>query len=121
MSNFWKSLSYTTKFSIIGFIIIFILGFLSMGALGAVLYYPVSFLFSSYPTLNDWTGDWVWPAVIMVGILWSIGFLLAGFLWHYQKRWLKSIQLLRLQYVLVLWLWSVLLWYVVISNQYELV
>jgi len=53
-------LSYTTKFSIIAFFIILGLGLMSMGLLGALLYYPVSFLFTSYPDLNDWHGDWVW-------------------------------------------------------------
>ena len=70
---FWKSWSFNIKFSLIAFFITAILGLLSMGALGGLLYYPVSFLFASYPTLNDWSGDWVWPSVIMVGMLWSFG------------------------------------------------
>jgi len=86
----WKSLSYTKKFSIIACIITFALGILSMGLLGTALYYSVSFLFSSYPTLNDWNGDWVWPSMIGVGMIWSLGFIFAGITWHYLKKLISS-------------------------------
>lgn len=120
MFTFWKSLSYTTKFSTLAFLVTFTLGLLSMGALGALLYYPVSFLFQSYPTLNHWSGDWVWPAVIVVGIVWSFGFIIGGVVWHYLSRWTQSVILLRLQYTVILWGWAALLWYVVLSNQMQL-
>ncbi|GHN03208.1 hypothetical protein WSM22_46970 [Cytophagales bacterium WSM2-2] len=45
-----------------------------MGALGAALYYPAAFLLKKFPAFSDWHGDWVWPTVIMVGMLWSFGF-----------------------------------------------
>jgi len=91
-----------------------------MGFLGALLYYPVSFLFTKYPTLNDWTGDWVWPATIVVGILWSIGFLLAGIVYHFLKKWITSTLLLRVLYIAILWLWAAFLWYITISNNLEM-
>lgn len=119
MLKFWKSLTYTTKFSSIAFITTLALGLISMGALGAVLYYPVSFLFPSYPSFNDWHGDWVWPAMIMVGMIWSIGFILAGITWHYLYKLIRSKLILRIIYIIILWLWAALLWYVIIKNNLE--
>jgi len=114
--KFWKSLTYTTKFSIIAFIITATLGLLSMGALGAILYCPVSFLFSSYPSLNDWHGDWVWPTVILVGMGSSLGFIFAGIVWHYLYKLISSMFLLRLIYAIIIWLWVALLWYISIES-----
>jgi hypothetical protein len=116
MIEFWTNLAYTTKFSVIGFVVSLVLGLLSMGALGGVLYYPVSFLFRAYPTLNEWTGDWVWPAVIGVGMAWSFGFLMAGTAWYYLDGHISSVIVLRVVYGLILWGWAALLWYIVIKN-----
>ncbi|WP_396596367.1 hypothetical protein [Dokdonia sp. R86516] len=114
--TFWKSLSYTTRFSIIAFVAILPMGLFSMGILGALLYYPVSFLFTSYPTLNDWTGDWVWPATIGVGMFWSFGFIWAGLAWHFLRNKLHSVHILRVIYAIICWAWAALLWYGVISR-----
>ncbi len=116
MLDYWTSLTYTTKFSFIGFLITLALGLLSMGLLGACLYYPVSFLFRSYPTLNKWQGDWVWPAMIGVGMAWSLGFVFGGIAWHYLQNQITSIILLSLIYGFILWLWAAVLWYIVISK-----
>lgn len=67
------------RWSLIAFVVTLILGFRSMGALGAALYYacyPV--LAPFYGNLNDWRGDWVWNATIWAGMLWSVSFLVAG-------------------------------------------
>lgn len=67
------------KGSLIAFAVMLVLSFLSMGFLGAALYYacyPVLALFYGNP--NNWSGDWVWPAVIAAGMLWSVSFLAAG-------------------------------------------
>ncbi|WP_282144022.1 hypothetical protein [Cellulophaga baltica] len=116
MLNFWKSLAYTTKFSAIAFFVTAALGLLSMGALGAGLYYPVSFFFKAYPTLNHWSGDWVWPAMIFVGMFWAVGFIFGGLLWHYASKIIASKIVLRILYILVLWLWAGILWYSMISK-----
>ncbi len=117
MLKYWKKLGYTTKFSIVAFVISGILGLFSMGLLGAALYFPVSFLFSSYPSFNEWHGDWVWPATIMVGILWSLGFVFAGTSWHYLRKLISSLIGLQIIYVLILWFWAAILWYfILISN-----
>lgn len=116
MLDLWDTLSYTTKFSAIGFVLTFALGLLSMGFLGLALYYPVSFLFRGYPALNDWRGDWVWPAVIVVGMGWSIGFLLGGLAWYFLAEVVSSFLLLRIIYGLILWSWAAVLWYWMIRN-----
>ncbi|WP_109301455.1 hypothetical protein [Aquimarina sp. AU474] len=116
MIKFWKSLAYTTKFSIIAFIITFVLGLVSIGVLGIALYYAVSFLFISYPSLNDWHGDWVWPAVILAGMTWSFGFVLGGFAWHYLSKSIISKITLRIVYVFILWVWAAFIWHIILSN-----
>jgi len=118
MPDFWNALSYTTKFSAIAFITNFVLGFISMGMLGALLYYPVSIALRSYPSIDDWHGDWVWPAVIMVGLGWSFGFLIAGVAWHYLNDSISSVWLLRFIYGAILWGWLAFLWYMVLRKQF---
>jgi len=115
----WKSLSYTTKFSILAFFITATLGLLSMGLLGFVLYYLVSFLFSAYPDLNDWTGDWVWPAIIGAGMAWSFGFIFGGIAWHFLQKITNSKLVLRIVYIAILWLWAALLWQLIINSNVE--
>ena len=116
MFEFWNALTYTTKFSSLAFIITLALGLFSMGLLGALLYYPVSFFFNAYPTLNDWRGDWVWPATITVGMAWSVGFIFGGLAWHYLQPTLSSVLMLRIIYALILYAWAAFLWYVAIKN-----
>ena len=114
--TYWKSLSYTTRFSIVAFIVVLPTGLFSMGALGALLYYPVSFLFTSYPGLLEWSGDWVWPAMIGIGMFWSFGFIWAGLIWHFLSKKITSLIILRTMYVLVCLFWAALLWYIVLRN-----
>lgn len=116
MLEFWNSLAYTTKFSTFAFIITLALGLLSMGALGLILYYPVSFLFKSYPSINDWHGDWTWPAIIGVGMAWSLGFVFGGMAWHYLYKIIPSLVLLRIIYAFILWGWAAILWAIVIKS-----
>ncbi len=117
MPEFWTNLSYTTRFSAIGFVVTFILGFISMGFLGLILYYPVSFVLRTGPSINSWHGDWVWPALILVGLGWSFGFLLAGTAWHFLAPRLDSVVILRIIYGLILWAWAAFLWWWVLRGQ----
>jgi hypothetical protein len=119
MKDFWESLSSNAKFSIIAFCITAFLGLISMGLLGALLYFPVSFLFKDVPSINTWHGDWVWPATISVGVFWSLGFIWGGFSYHYLIKMGVSKVVLYSIYALILWLWAAFLWYLVISNQKE--
>lgn len=120
MPEFWTNLTYTTKFSAISFVVTFILGFISMGMLGALLYYPVSFALRSFPWFDDLHGDWVWPAVIMIGMGWSFGFLLAGLAWHFLTPYVESVVILRIVYGVVLWIWAAFLWFMVLRAQVPL-
>lgn len=97
--------------SIIAGIVVAGLGLLSMGALGGALAFavwPVTWGMAGYP--NDWRGDDVWPAMIGAGVLWGIGFPLAGLMnrvlgregWAARSRWPV--------YLLVLWCWAALVW-----------
>lgn len=56
-------------------------GLLSMGLLGGLLYYaayPV--LAPLYGDIDDWSGDDVWPATIMAGMLWALAVPVAAML-----------------------------------------
>lgn len=116
MLKYWKPLTRTTKFSIIAFIITLLLGVFSMGILGVGLYYLVYFLFPNYLFFQDWTGDWVWPTFIEVGVIWSFGFLIASLINHYLRKYITASFFLKVIYLLILWLWAVVLWYVAINK-----
>ena len=97
-----------------------LLGLVSMGALGALgglLYFVVApVVWPVFGNLNDWRGDGVWPATVAVGMLWSLGFVLAGWL---NQRWLArgwSPRRRRLAYAAVLWLGAALLWVLVAAT-----
>lgn len=87
------------------------LGLLSMGLLGALLYYVAApALWPLFGNFNDWHGEEVWPATIFAGMLWSVSFLVAGWLNKRQEslgrpRWRR-----RLSYLGVLWVGAVLVW-----------
>ncbi|WP_448251032.1 hypothetical protein [Ottowia oryzae] len=94
-----------------------LLGLVSMGALGGLLYFAVApAVWPLFGNLNDWRGDGVWPATVAVGMLWSLGFVLAGWL---NQRWLArgwSPRRRRLAYAVVLWLGAALLWVLVAAT-----
>jgi hypothetical protein len=99
--------------SVIAFAITLALGLLSMGLLGAGLYVIVSFaLPSSFPHIDSIGGDWVWPAVILVGMAWSFGFLIAGSLNKALVAKALAPITRRAVYLVVLWCWAYVLWIV---------
>lgn len=107
------------KWSLGAFAITLILGFLSMGALGAALYYlcyPV--LAPFYGNLNNWHGDWVWSATIWAGMLWSVSFLAAGFLNLQLEAQGISAPWRGGVYVAVLWAGAVVIWALLLLTQY---
>jgi hypothetical protein len=116
MIDFCKSVWVNDRFSVIAFFVTAILGLFSMGLLGGLLYYPVSFLFRRYPSLNEWHGDWVWPAIIAVGMFWSLGFVFGGIATHYIGKLTESKFILYGAYLFILWGWAALLWYLVIKS-----
>lgn len=109
----WQSLSRNAKFSILAFFATLALGVFSMGALGMAIYYLVApFLNKSIDTLE---GDSTWPTVIMVGMCWSFGFLIAGVVFHYTTKWRFPPFASKAVYVFVLWLWILIVWYLLLN------
>jgi hypothetical protein len=109
----WKTLSPNARFSIVAFVVTLGLGLLSMGALGLALYYLV------FPFLNkdidSLQGDSAWPTIILVGMLWSFGFLFAGVVYHYLAKWKLPKYIGYSAYALILWVWILILWYVCLN------
>lgn len=104
------------KRSIIAFFATIVIGLLSMGLLGLLLYeavHPV--LGPFFSDLDDWHGDTVWPVIIVAGMGWSVSFIAAGLInmrletagWKKQGR--------RVIYGLVLWLGAALIWFIILS------
>ena len=109
MLRFW---THTTRRSTIAFGMSLVLGLLSMGFLGIGLYYPAApLLLLRFPPPSQWHGDWVWPAIIGVGMSWSLGFLLAGFINHWLAQRGCPTVLRRSTYLGVLWLWALVVWF----------
>ena len=95
-----------------------VLAVLSMGLLGAGLYVlvsPVTRLW--FPPLDDWSGDWVWPAVIGVGMAWAPGWPLAAWVVRrLQRQGLAARGLPLLAYAGVLWVWALAVWWLVLAH-----
>ena len=107
------------KWSLVAFVVTLILGFLSMGALGAALYYACYPLLAPfYGNLNDWRGDWVWPAAIWAGMLWSVGFLAAGMLNLQLEGQGISAPVRAGAYAAVLWVGALVIWGLLLLTQY---
>ena len=116
----WKSILsalLTIRRSIIACILAAILGLLSMGALGGGLYY------AAYPILgpffgnpDDWRGDWVWPTMILAGVLWSLSFPVAGYLDHRLVLHRHAPGFRRVVYALVLWSGAALCWALLLAG-----
>ncbi len=107
------------KWSLGAFAVTLILGFLSMGALGAALYYlcyPI--LAPFYGNLNNWSGDWVWSATIWAGVLWSVSFLAAGALNLQLEGQGISAAWRGGAYLAVLWVGALAIWGLLLMTQY---
>ena len=105
------------KRSVIAFIAVAILGLLSMGALGGGLYYAAyPFLEPCYGNPDEWRGDWVWPAMILAGMLWSLSFLVAGYLNNFLAARGHGPRFRRAVYVVVLWVGAAVCWIVVLAG-----
>jgi hypothetical protein len=93
------------------------IGLLSVGLLGAGLYYAVYPVLSPfYGDPNDWHGDWVWPALISAGMGWSLSFIAAGLLnLRLEKSGWRAVSR-RAVYVAMLWLGAGLMWFMILSS-----
>lgn len=104
------------KYSFIAFLVCLFLSILSMGAIGLALLYLVIFMLPiSMSEVDQISGDWFWPAIIMVSLMWSFGFLIAGNLNLFLESKQLSTIYRRTTYLVVLWCWAYLLWYFVLS------
>jgi hypothetical protein len=73
--------------SVAAFVLFAFLGIAGMGALSAMLVVFASpFLNLCFPPLDSWRGDWVWPIMVVYGVIWPLSFLVAGFLDRLWKR-----------------------------------
>ena len=105
------------RFSTIAGILVFVLGFLSMGALGGVLCYLMDFVTRHWvPRFDDMHGDWVWPAMILIGMFWSLAFFAAGILNYYLLKWGVGGFVRFLAYVSIILLWPFCMWIVTLMN-----
>lgn len=107
----------TIKYSITAFAAALVISLVSMGGLGALLYYaayPV--LGGFFGNLNDWDGDWVWGAMVGAGVIWSLSFLAAGLVNRFLQRRGVSEFLRWIVYGGVLWLGAVLVWAVTLTS-----
>lgn len=109
------------RFSLIAFILSIIISLLSMGFLGIGLYYiaaaPLALLFPNIPSdMNTWHGDWVWPAMIGIPMLWSCGFLIAGGVYLFLQKQDWTNLTLKTSYIVILLLWNLLIWLVLLMN-----
>jgi len=106
------------RFSLVAFIINLALGLLSMGFLGIGLYHIVSpVLDLKFPDLDSLHGDWIWPALILSGMLWSFGFLIAGWTHLYLVRFKLSQFMLKAIYILILLLWAAIIWSMILMGK----
>lgn len=112
-ASIWQSISKNARFSILAFIASLALSIVSMGALGFGIYYLVApFLNKSIDSLE---GDSTWPTVIFAGMCWSVGFLLAGLLFHHTTKWKFPPIASKVIYGFVLWLWIFVVWYLLLN------
>lgn len=106
--------------SIVAAIVVAVLGLFSMGILGAGLYYPAApVLLLKYPSFNSWHGDWVWPTVILAGMAFSVGFLIAGRLNLFLESRQSSKAVRVLTYIAILWAWNLCVWFMLLSGQFR--
>ena len=115
--RFWIS---AIKKSVFAFVAVLVLGFGSMGLLGAALYYPVApVLRLRFAAQDQWHGDWVWPAVIGAGMAWSVGFLIAGAANHFLAKQRRGIFLRSLVYLGILWWWDLIDWTLTLALAFD--
>ncbi|MGK0270420.1 MAG: hypothetical protein ACI88H_001066 [Cocleimonas sp.] len=113
--------SKVMQFSLIAFIISIVVSLLSIGFLGIGLFYvasPVLTLFfpSISNNLNTWHGDWIWPAMIGIPIVWSFGFLIAGRMYLHLESLDWTHLTVKTSYIVILLFLNILLWLILLMS-----
>ncbi|WP_419806127.1 hypothetical protein [Terriglobus sp.] len=99
------------RFSVVAAGVVFVLGLVSMGLLGAMLHGAVMpVLALLFPHAKTLLGDWVWPAMIGTGQAWAVAFLIAGAADRLLKRRSAGVPVRVLLYVAILWCWDLVIW-----------
>lgn len=99
------------RFSVIAAGVVFVLGLVSMGLLGGLLYGAVVPVVGQlFPRSKSLLGDWVWPAMIVTGQAWAVAFLIAGAADRLLKRGSAGVPVRVLLYVAILWCWDLVIW-----------
>ena len=117
--KFWPS-SKVMRFSLLGFILCIVLSLLSMGLLGTALFFVAAptleiFFPQMSSDLNTISGNWVWPTMIGMPLLWSVGWLMAGraYLHVDALDWTNMTK--KTGYVVILLIWNLLVWLFLLS------
>jgi len=118
--KFWPK-TKVMRFSVIAFTLSIIISLFSMGFLGLGLYFIASpiltLLFPNVPSdMNTWHGDWVWPAMISLPMIWSFSFLIAASVYLYLQKLDWTNLTLKTCYIVILLLWNLLIWLVLLLN-----
>ena len=113
--------STVMRFSLIATIVTIALSLLSMGFLGIGLFYIASALltplFPKLPTdIDSWPSDFAWPAVIAMPMLWSIGFLMAGWVYLRLQKLDWTGLTLKTSYIVILLFWNFLIWLLILMS-----
>lgn len=92
---------------------------LSLGLSGYALYWLAwPLLRPWFPSDDSWTGDWVWAAMVGVGLVWPLLFLLAGYINQLLLERYIPATARRLLYAAILWLGAWLLWFGTLYSHY---
>ena len=109
------------RFSVIAFLLSFLVSILSKGILGEILFLiatkPLALFFPTTPSdVDNWKGEWVNSAMIVIAILWSFAFLIAAFVCLRLEKlnWTKLT--LKTSYMVILLVWNFLLWCLLLLN-----
>ena len=85
---------------------------LSLGMTGYALYWLAwPLIWPWYPSAAGWSGDWVWAAMVGIGMVWSLLFLPVGYFnqWLLERGVAQGVR--RAIYAALLWFGAALMWW----------
>ena len=114
--GWWHKQTRASRVSLIACLAAFALSVLSMGVLGALLYfisYPV--IVPLFGPVDGWSPDWVWGSMILSAMVWSLSFLVAGGVYNRLTASGLAKGLRITAYLAVLWGGAVVSWLLVLT------